>query len=159
MSSLYLAIQNLLNCGEEDNPDNAYDSIEEVIKDLHLLPLDPSRFLFNHEPTYDDNGRAKLLFREHQLYGRENEVALITEAFCRVSSRKSASFFIGGFSGSGKSRLVNGLTARVDVAGGYVLTHKFDQLSQEKTMLEVVAMLNDLCLLIQNKNSQQNFLS
>jgi hypothetical protein len=157
-SSLFLVIQNLLDCGEDDRPDNTYDSLEEVIKDLHLLLLDPSRFLFNHEPTYDDNGRTKLLFREHQLYGRENEVALITEAFCRVSSGKSESCFIGGFSGSGKSRLVNGLTARVDVAGGYVLTHKFDQLSQEKTMLEVVAMFNDLCLFIRNKNSQQDLL-
>ena len=72
---------------------------------------------------------------------------------------KSESLFIGGFSGSGKSRLVNGLAARVDVSGGCVLTHKFDQLSQEKTMLEVVAMFNDLCLLIRNKNSQQDLLA
>jgi predicted ATPase len=50
------------------------------------------------------------------------------------------------------------LTARVDVSGGYVLTHKFEQLSQEKTMLEVIAMFNDLCLLIRNKNSQQDLL-
>ena len=153
-SSLCLMIQNLLDCGEDDRPDNTYDSLEEVIKDLHLLLLDPNRFLFNH----DNNGRIKLSFREHQLYGRENETTLITETFCRVSSGKSESLFIGGFSGSGKSRLVNGLTARVDVSGGYVLTHKFDQLSQEKTMLEVIAMFNDLCLLIRNKNSQQDLL-
>ena len=73
-------------------------------------------------------------------------------------SGKSESFFIGGFSGSGKSRLVNGLTARVDVSGGYVLSHKFDQMSQGKSMLEVVAMFNDLCQLIQDKNSQQDLL-
>jgi hypothetical protein len=157
-SSLCLVVQNLLDCGEDDRPDNAYDSIEEVIKDLHLLMLDPNRYLFNHEPAYDNNGRIKLPFREHQLYGRENEVTSITEAFCRVSNGKSESLFIGGFSGSGKSRLVNGLTARVDVSGGYVLTHKFDQLSQERLMLEVVAMFNDLCLLIRNKNSQQDIL-
>ena len=158
-SSLCLVIQNLLDCGEVDRPDNAYDSLDEVMKDLHLLLLDPSRFLFNHGPAYDNNGRIKLSFREYQLYGRENEVSLITEAFCRVSSGKSESLFIGGFSGSGKSKLVNGLTARVDVSGGYVLTHKFDELSQEKTMLEVVAMFNDLCLLMRNKNSQQDLLA
>ena len=157
-SSLCLVIQNLLDCGEDDRPDNAYDSLEEVIIDLHLLLLDPSRFLFDHEPAYDNNGRIKLLFREHRLYGRENEELLITEAFCRVSSGKSESLFIGGFSGSGKTRLVNGLTPSVDVSGGYVLTHKFDQLSQEKTMLEVVAIFNDLCLLIRDKNSQQDLL-
>ena len=40
-SSLCLVIQNLVDCGEDDRPDNAYDSLDEVIKDLHLLMLDP----------------------------------------------------------------------------------------------------------------------
>jgi hypothetical protein len=157
-SSIQIVIQNLLECGEDDRPDNAYDSLDEVIKDLHLMLLDPIRFLGDKEPIYDELGNLPLSFREHKLYGRENEVSLITEAFCRVSSGKSESFFIGGFSGSGKSRLVNDLTARVDVVGGYVLSHKFDQMSQEKSMLEVVATFNDLCQLIQDKNSQQDLL-
>ncbi|KAL3806506.1 hypothetical protein ACHAXA_006682 [Cyclostephanos tholiformis] len=157
-SSLLLVIQSLLDCGEDDRTDHAYDSLDAVISDLHLLLLDPSRFLFHHEPVYDDNGRMKLSFREHQLYGREHEVSLITEAFCRVSGGKSESLFIGGFSGSGKSRLVNALTARVDAVGGYVLTHKFDQMSQEKSMLDVIAIFNNLCLLIKEKSPQLDLL-
>jgi hypothetical protein len=157
-SSLSVVIHNLLDCGEEDHPENAYESLEAVINDLHLLLLDPRRFLFNHELIYDNNGRVKLSFREHHLYGRENEEALITEAFCRVSSGKSESLFIGGFSGSGKSRLVSGLTARFDAVGGYVLTHKFDQMSQEKLILDIVAMFDELCLLIKEKSTQQDLL-
>jgi len=157
-SSIQVVIQNLLECGEDNRPDSAYDSLDEVIKDLHLMLLDPSRFLDDKKPLYDELGNRPLSFREHELYGRENEVSLIEEAFCRVSSGKSESLFIGGFSGSGKSRLVNGLTARVDVVGGYVLSHKFDQMSQGKSMLGVVAMFNDLCQLIQDKNSQQDLL-
>jgi hypothetical protein len=103
-SSLCLLIQNLTDCGgDERRPGNAYDSLESVIKDLHLLLLDPERFLFDNEPTHrDNNGRIMPLFREHTLYGRENEVLTITEAFCRVSGGDSESLFIGGFSGSGK---------------------------------------------------------
>ena len=157
-SSICLVIRNLLECGEDNRPDGAYDSLEEVTKDLHLLLLDPSRFLFDNEPTYDERGNPQLSFREHKLYGRENEVSSITDAFCRVSSGESESFFIGGFSGSGKSRLINSLEAKVDVVGGYVLTHKFDQMSQGRQMLEVVALFNDLCLLIRDKNSQQDLL-
>ena len=157
-SSTCLVIQNLLECGKNSRPDSAYDSLDEVIKDLHLLMLDPCRFLFDNEPIYDELGNPQLSFRKHQLYGRENEETLMTEAFCRVSSGKSESFFIGGFSGSGKSRLVNSLTARVDVVGGYVLTHKFDQMSQKKPMMEVVAMFNELCVLIRDKRSQQDLL-
>ncbi len=157
-SSIQVVIQNLLECGEDNRPDSAYDSLDEVIKDLHLMLLDPSRFLDDKKPLYDELGNRPLSFREHELYGRENEVSLIEEAFCRVSSGKSESLFIGGFSGSGKSRLVDGLTARVDIAGGYVLAHKFDQMSQEKPMLEVVAMFNDLCHLIKVKNSRKDLL-
>ena len=155
-SSVSLVIHNLLDCGEDDRPYNAYDSLDAVIGDFHLLLLDPGRFLFNHKPTYDDNGRAKLSFQEHHIYGRENEIAIITEAFCSVSSGKSESLFIGGFSGSGKSRLVNGLIARINAVGGYVLTHKFDRLLQERSLLGVVVLFNDLCLLIKEKSSQRD---
>jgi hypothetical protein len=158
-SSIKILIQNLLECGEDNRPDTAYDSLDEVIEDLHLMLLDPSRFLVDKEPICDELGNPLLSFREYKLYGRDNEVSMITEAFCRVSSGKSESFFIGGFSGSGKSRLVNGLTASVDVVGGYVLSHKFDQImSQGKSMMEVVAMFNDLCQLIRDKNSEQGLL-
>ncbi|KAL3809613.1 hypothetical protein ACHAXA_011792 [Cyclostephanos tholiformis] len=156
--SLSLVIRNLLDCGEDDRPDNAYESLEVVISDLHLLLLDPSRFLFYNEPNYDELGVPQLSFREYRLYGRENEVSLITDAFCRVSCGTSESFFIEGFSGSGKSRLVNGLVTRVSMAGGYMLVHKFDQMSNEKPLLEVIALFNDLCLLVRETNSQQDLL-
>jgi len=161
-SSLCLVIQNLLDCEEDSNrPDNAYECLEAVTKDLHLLLLDPERFLFNSEPTdYDTNRSVMPSFREHTLYGRDNEVMMITEAFCRVSGGECESLFVGGFSGSGKSRLVHGLVNRLDAVGGYVLSHKFDQiLSKERSMLEIVALFNDLCLLISEKNTKPDILA
>jgi hypothetical protein len=160
-SSLSLLIQNLIDCdGDGTRPENAYNSVESVTKDLHLLLLDPERFLFN-EPTHrDTNGRIMPSFREHTLYGRDNEVFTITEAFCRVSGGDCESLFIGGFSGSGKSRLVNDLTERVDAVGGYVLRHKFDQImSRGRSMLEIIALFNDLCLLINEKNAKHDILA
>ena len=155
-SCLCLLIQSLLECGNDNRSDDAYDSLEAVIKDLHLLLLDPNRFLFDKEPMKDSNGIINLPFREHTLYGRENEASIITDAFCRVSSGKIESCFIGGFSGSGKSRLVNDLMVQVDMNGGYVLTRKFDL--KDRPMLEVVALFNDLCLLIREKNTPQDLL-
>ena len=161
-SSLCLLIQNLTDCGGDGSrPGNAYDSLESVIKDLHLLLLDPERFLFDNEPTHrDTNGRIMPSFREHTLYGRDNEVFTITEAFCRVSGGDCESLFIGGFSGSGKSRLVNDLTERVGAVGGYVLSHKFDQImSKGRSMLEIIALFNELCLLISEKNAEHDILA
>jgi predicted ATPase len=77
-----------------------------------------------------------------------------------VSGGKCESLFIGGFSGSGKSRLINKLTDQVDAVGGYVLSHKFDQmLSKGRSMLEIVALFNGLCLLIIEKNTKPDVLA
>mgnify|MGYP000706836582 CR=1 FL=1 len=74
----------------------------------------------------------QLRYRRDKLYGRDKQETLITDAFCRVSRGKSEAFFIGGFSGCGKTMLVNTLRARVNCVGGYVIQYKFDALlSQE----------------------------
>jgi len=159
-ASISMLVQNLIECGC-DNVNlsrNAYNCLETASKDLHLLLLDPSCFLFDHEPI-SENGRMQLLYRKHKLYGRENEVSLITDAFCRVSSGKSEALFIGGFSGVGKSELVNSLNAQVYICEGYVITHKFDQMSKQRPVLEVVSMFNDLCLLIKEKRTPQYLLA
>ena len=82
-------------------------------------------------------------------------VASITDAFCRVSGGKSEAFIVKGYSGSGKTRLVDSLTARIDIAEGYVLKHKFSQMSKENQLLEVLALLDSLCLLICEKRTQR----
>ena len=44
-------------------------------------------------------GTIQPKFREGKVYGRDNEVSLITDAFCRVSAGENEAFFIGGYSG------------------------------------------------------------
>lgn len=97
--SICLLVQNLLECVDYTStprPPNAYKSLDIAMKDLHLLLLDPTRFIWELEPNVED-GKVALQFREHKLYGREKEVQLITDAFCRVSAGKSEAFVIGGF--------------------------------------------------------------
>ena len=66
--------------------------LDDVIADLHLALNDPEVFLFDLEGTISQIRRGK-------LYGREKEVQLITDSFCRVSQGKNEAFFIGGYSG------------------------------------------------------------
>jgi hypothetical protein len=98
--SISFLVQNLLECGSDDNdggPAHSYQNLESVVKDLHLLLLDPLRFLFD---KHGSNGVVELDFREETLYGRDEEVTKIQEAFCRVSGDgHSEAIFIGGHSG------------------------------------------------------------
>ena len=157
-ASLCLMMQNLLECVlkmDGGRSDDAYDSLGVVGEDLHLLLLDPDRFLFDNEAQNSDD--MHLLYRREKLYGRDKEETLITDAFCRVSRGKSEAFFIGGFSGSGKSMLVNNLRERVDVVGGYVIKHKFDTMAQEKPLSGVISAFNKLCLMIKTRRSKKSF--
>jgi hypothetical protein len=157
-ASICLMTQNLLECalkkGDNGQSDDAYESFGDVCADLHLLLLDPDRFLFDDENQ--NTGNVKLLYRRGKLYGRDKEETLITDAFCRVSRGKSEAFFIGGFSGSGKSMLVNSLTDRVDVVGGYVIKHKFDPMSREKPLSGVISAFNQICQMIKDRRTRQS---
>eukprot|EP00985_Skeletonema_marinoi_P010855 scaffold5091_cov165-Skeletonema_marinoi.AAC.1 len=154
-ASLCLMTDNLLESAlRGDNgqsSDDAYKSLRDVAEDLHLLLLDPDRFVFDNEVQSTEN--MKLRYRKEKLYGRDKEESLITDAFCRVSRGKSEAFFIGGFSGCGKSMLVNTLRARVNVVGGYVIKHKFDALSQERSLSGVISAGNQLCLVLKDRNT------
>jgi hypothetical protein len=96
---------------------DAYDTLAALSADLHLLLLEPGRFLFGtrYARAAADGGgtdgapRVPLEVRREKLYGRETEVAQIQEAFCRVSTGRSEAFFIGEWrrsvSGSSASRI------------------------------------------------------
>jgi len=130
---------------------NAYPSLNVLSKDLHLLLLDPHRFLFDKE---HNNENMQLCYRKDKLYGRDKEETLITDAFCRVSRGKSEAFFIGGYSGSGKSKLVENLRERVDAVGGYYLKHKFD--SEGRPLYGIISACNQLCLMIKERNTPKD---
>eukprot|EP00577_Skeletonema_sp_RCC1716_P013094 CAMPEP_0113417664 /NCGR_PEP_ID=MMETSP0013_2-20120614/25773_1 /TAXON_ID=2843 ORGANISM="Skeletonema costatum, Strain 1716" /NCGR_SAMPLE_ID=MMETSP0013_2 /ASSEMBLY_ACC=CAM_ASM_000158 /LENGTH=416 /DNA_ID=CAMNT_0000304807 /DNA_START=1 /DNA_END=1248 /DNA_ORIENTATION=+ /assembly_acc=CAM_ASM_000158 len=145
--------QNLLEYalrGDGRQSDDAYESLGVVCQDLHLLLLDPDRFLFDNLNQNTDN--MQLLYRKDKLYGRDKEETLITDAFCRVSRGKSEAFFIGGFSGSGKSMLVNSLRGTVKALGGYTIKHKFDAMSKEQPLSGVISAFNQVCLMIKGRD-------
>ena len=50
--------------------------------------------------------------------------------------------------------LVQSLTARVRVSGGYILTQKVDQMSgRDRPLLDVLSAFDDLCVLIRNETA------
>ena len=150
-ASICLMTQNLLEYalrGSDRQSDEAYESLGVVGEDLHLLLIDPHRFLFDNANQNIDN--MKILYRKDRLYGRDKEETLITDAFCRVTRGKSEAFFIGGFSGSGKSMLVNSLNNSVNAVGGYTIQHKFDSMSREKPLSGVISAFNQVCQMIKS---------
>ncbi len=154
--SIIMLVQNLVEskCDKPLDPQNICSSMKEACNDLHLLLHEPSRFLFKRN-LFECGGSAQLQFRRNRLYGREKEVSLLSDAFNRVCSAVgNEAFFIGGFSGSGKTRLVETVMELVEISGGYVIKLKFDQV-KGRPLLELISALNGLCSLIRKKKSPQ----
>ncbi len=153
--SIIMLVQNLVEnkCDKPLSPQNICSYMKEACDDLRLLLHEPSRFLFKREQL-GCGGSSQLQFRRNRLYGREKEVSLLSDSFSRVSAVGNEAFFIGGFSGSGKTRLVETVMKRVELSGGYVIKLKFDQV-KGRPLLELISALNGLCSLVRERKSPQ----
>jgi len=71
--------------------------------------------------------RSGQLLIPQKLYGRETEIQQLMAAFDRISQGKSEIVLVSGFSGIGKSSLVNEVHKPIVRQRGYFISGKFDQ--------------------------------
>lgn len=85
-----------------------------------------------------------------KLYGRETEVAQLLEAFKRVcrgdgkKTGKSELLLVTGFSGIGKTAVVNEIQKPILATRGYFIKGKFDQFQRDIPFSALVRALKDL---------------
>ncbi|MEG4067096.1 AAA family ATPase [Microcoleus sp. Pol11C2] len=78
-----------------------------------------------------------------KLYGREREIATILTAFDRAADQ-SQMFMIAGYSGIGKSAIVQELYKPITQKRGYFISGKFDQYQRNIPYSAVVSALREL---------------
>ncbi|KAL7519085.1 hypothetical protein ACHAWX_003883 [Stephanocyclus meneghinianus] len=139
--SLSQLVANLVDCGLGLFRVDAYTSLHEAVTDMQILLREPMLFLSMSPPSTID-----AFMGSGKLYGRSNETASLTNAYNRVaSSGKSEAIFVGGFSGIFES---------VNIAGGYAVTQKFDQMQSSSPLSVVLSALNQLCFLVAQTTSE-----
>lgn len=82
-----------------------------------------------------------------KLYGREAEIACLLAAFKRVAAPKSVSselMLVTGYSGVGKTALVQEIHKAIAAKRGYFISGKFDQYQHNIPYSAVVTALSDL---------------
>ena len=94
-----------------------------------------------------------------KLYGREEEVATLLDAFDRVARGSSEMMLVAGFSGIGKTAVVNEVHKPITVAQGYFIKGKFDQFQRNIPLSAFVQSLRDLIgqLLTENDSRIQQW--
>lgn len=92
-----------------------------------------------------DTHRGKATFQLPQkLYGRDAETALLLSAFDRVAKGATELMIVSGYSGIGKSALVQEIYRPITRDRGYFVAGKFDQLQREVPYASIVQALRSL---------------
>jgi predicted ATPase/signal transduction histidine kinase len=109
------------------SPDDRYQSAFGVQKDLQAC-LD--QFVSNGRIDPFALGRSDFTNRiriSNKLYGRDREIAALSDAFARVCAGSTELVLVEGYSGIGKTALVNELREDAARQGAYFIHGKFDQ--------------------------------
>ena len=79
-----------------------------------------------------------------KLYGREHEVETLLKAFERVSNNQTELMLVAGFSGIGKTAIVNEVHKPIVRQRGYFIKGKFDQFNRNIPFSAFVQAFRDL---------------
>ncbi|WGV23557.1 trifunctional serine/threonine-protein kinase/ATP-binding protein/sensor histidine kinase [Halotia branconii] len=87
-----------------------------------------------------------------KLYGREEEIATLMAAFERVSLGANEMMLVSGFSGIGKSALVQEVYKPITRQRGYFIAGKFDQFQRNIPYTSIIQAFRSLILQILTEN-------
>ena len=113
---------------------NAEDRYQSAIGLKHDLQQCLTQWQETQEIQAFELGQRDLSDRftiPEKLYGRETEVQALLEAFERVAKGSSELMLVAGFSGIGKTAIVNEVHKPITRQNGYFLKGKFDQFNRD----------------------------
>jgi serine/threonine protein kinase len=126
-----VAVSNIIMKLLAKNAEDRYQSAFGVKKDLETaLQLTTIGEIKEFAIAQDDTSGHLLI--PQKLYGREAEVATLMQAFARIAKVENIELLlISGYSGIGKSSLVNEIYKPILQQRGYFIAGKFDQFQRD----------------------------
>ncbi len=115
----------------EKKAEDRYQSASGVMQDLLAL----QNAIHGDEPLHElELGRSDVSSQfqvAHRLYGRDQETRLLLNAFDRITTGRSELLLVGGYSGIGKTSLVNEVQKSLVRQRGYFIAGKHDQFQRD----------------------------
>jgi predicted ATPase/signal transduction histidine kinase len=139
-----LVLSNIVAKLMAKNAENRYQSALGIKHDLELClaQLQETGQIADFEiGTRDISDRFTV---PEKLYGRETEVETLLQAFERVSSGSTEMMLVAGFSGIGKTAVVNEVHKPIVRQQGYFIKGKYDQFQRNIPFSAFVQAFRDL---------------
>lgn len=151
-----IAIAHLIQKSMAKNAEDRYQSIGGLQADLVACQeqlRQTGDILTFSLGQHDDSGRFQI---PQKLYGRQPEITKLLAAFDRVTATGHTELMlVAGYSGIGKSALVQELYKPITANKGYFISGKFDQLQCSIPYAAIVAGFADLMRQILTETESQ----
>jgi histidine kinase len=137
------------------NAEDRYQSATGLLADLQfcLTQLKTNGVISKFQPGLQD--KAGQLSIGSKLYGREKEVDALLAAFSVVSNGGSEVILVSGYSGIGKSALVNQVHQPILRQRGYFITGKFEQFKRSIPLTAFFQAFESLVRIILTEDSKR----
>ncbi|MDY6807146.1 MAG: AAA family ATPase, partial [Cyanobacteriota bacterium] len=143
-SEVPVALQAIVRKLMAKNAEDRYQSAMGIKHDLELClqKLEATGEIASFEIGTQD--RSDRFIIPEKLYGRESEVQALLDAFSRVALGKTEMMLVAGFSGIGKTAVVNEVHKPIVEKRGYFIKGKFDQFNRNVPFSAFVQAFRDL---------------
>ncbi|MEH2135740.1 ATP-binding sensor histidine kinase [Nostoc sp.] len=143
-SEIPLVVGEIIHKLMAKNAEDRYQSALGLKHDLHLC-IEQLKEIGKIE--YFSIGKRDVSDRfaiPEKLYGREQEVKILLEGFERVANGASEFMLVAGFSGIGKTAVVNEVHKPIVRQRGYFIKGKYDQFNRNIPLCAFVQAFRDL---------------
>jgi len=137
-TNLSSIILRLMAKNAEDRYQSAYGLKWDLEKCLEILYVPSQNFELG---THDKSLKFQI---PQKLYGRLEEIKILLNAFYTVSVGSSQLMIVKGFSGIGKSALVNEIHKPIVEKRGYFISGKFDQFKRDIPSFAIIQAFREL---------------
>ncbi|MEG4205453.1 AAA family ATPase [Microcoleus sp. Pol7_A1] len=136
------------------NAEDRYQSAAGLKFDLEtcLQQLQTTGKIENFPIGQRDRGNHLLI--PQKLYGRETEVQILLDAFGRVSLGATEMMLVSGYSGIGKTSIVNEVHKPIVAARGYFIAGKFDQFKRNIPYAALIQAFQELVRQLLTESSE-----
>ena len=134
-------VMKLMAKNAEDRYQSASDIQADLEECLHQLQINGNIHVF---PLGSQDVSDRFIIPQ-KLYGREAELETLLAAFDRVSNGTSELMLVAGYSGVGKSALVNEVHKPITAKRGNFIAGKYDQYQKNIPYFAISQAFNDLC--------------
>ncbi|WP_414575461.1 AAA family ATPase [Anabaena sp. CCY 9402-a] len=144
ISSISLTVSNIVMKLLAKTPEERYQSVWGIKADLETCLQQLNNLGKIAQFPLGSQDISDKFHIPQKLYGREQEITQLLTTFERVSQGTTETILISGYSGIGKSALVNEIHKPITRQRGYFIRGKFDQLQRDIPYAAITQAFQDL---------------